>query len=325
MTETIVRNDWAQYTEAVPPALPVSSDRRPPPLTAIQVHNTITEFVKAQTQWTQRTGYKHELVLRKFEKHLAGQPMTWTNFKNAFEKLCGELSGSSTERYRKILRAWELWMVGAGMTVTVFTRLIRKPKIIQKIRIPVTYEEYLALRGHAEGSMIYLMDALWMTGLALVDVYFLEWKHVDLKQMIVNKHRHKTKGACTIPIIHGSNLHLALEKKFVERESTVGEWPSTNGKHYVDNQLALWGISDSSNGAHRRFRQITKALGMRDILLHDFRATFCTAAMAVSDPITVCAVTGHADPSQLDPYVTVSLDKLRKTVEDADRWAKGNK
>jgi integrase len=332
MTDTAIRSDWAEFTQAHPTPgtvdMPISDIRT---LSAQELSRCVELYLESfpSGPYKDRT----EIILRRFQEALGNRRMTYIHFREAYDGMMDHFRGSDRQMmapktrciYRDIMNRFEHWLTKQGYVDHRFVLTMPVIKAEPKFRQVVTIDEWRALRGHAKNPMtIYLLDCLWMTGFALVDIQLLEWKHVDLVQMVVRKHRQKTRTACVVPIVHGSPFHMQLIALEREKNRTVGVYPSVNGRHYVHNQAAAFKIA-GKHELHRYLDTICKALGMRKINWHDFRSTFCTNAIAVGDPISVSQMTGHTDPKVLRDYSQPSLEKLRELMETAHRHAEGKR
>lgn len=331
MTDLSVRTDWAEFTQTSPTPgtveLPVVGMRV---LTAVELAASVDHFLKhlGPGHWTDRA----ELVLRKLQANLGNRPMTSENFAEAWDKIRGytrnqskPLSDSSLEIHRKIYAEFERWLNNQGIVQHMFRSEIPRKKMVSKFRQPITHAEHQALLGASKLPLTtYMLKGMWMTGLALVDLQLLEWRHVDLEQMVIRKHRQKSDTPCVVPIIHGSPFHLALLELHRDRLKSVGVFPSVNGKHYVHQEAAMYRLS-GARGVQRYLDAVTKSLGLRKICWHDYRATFCTYTMAVGEEVGVSQMTGHSDPKALRGYTEPSLNKLREVVESAVRYAEERK
>ena len=70
-------------------------------------------------------------------------------------------------------------------------------------------------------------------------------------------------------------------------------------------------------GMQRRFKQLLRDAGVREVNFHCLRHTFATSCVELGfDPKTVSMILGHADVSvTLNTYVHPSFSKLRSCME----------
>jgi integrase len=326
-TDQSIRTDWGQFTEAHPTPTTVDlSANTAPSLSAAEFGALVNRYVQYITASGMKSHRRKEieLDLRMVQAALGNERFTCENLLRSLRKAFAHYSPGMQKECRAKVRGWEIWCNRSGFISTNWVLMHKTPKVPDTKRVPVTYAEYQALLGaidHPRAS--YLLRVCWMTGFAMCDACMLEWSQVDLREMVIKKTREKTGTPCLVPILHGSPLHLMLEERFRTRLDHVGHYPSINGRLYVDNESAGLYMKKQSWRSQEVLTKTCKALGFgRTIHWHDFRATFCSAAMAVSDPITVSNVSGHTDPKSLEHYATPSLDKVRDMSERADRWIK---
>jgi integrase len=329
-TDLSIRTDWGHWSSAVPTAgtVEIPNLNESSCLTPLQLDVLIGKYLQYRlTTWPKQQQRAHEIVLRKFQQAVGARRLTCEVFLEGVAGAMAGYTGNRTEQNRLMVRTFEIWLNKCGYTNSSWTHMVKSQKVEVIRRTPVAYSEYCALLGASyDPKITHLLKVMWMTGFALVDACLLEWGQIDMQQLVIRKVREKTKNPsktpCIIIIVHGSDLHLHLEALYRDRLKTVGQYPSVNGHHYVDNDLSALYLRKAANKTQASLDRLTHNLGMRKIRWHDFRATFCTAAMAVSDPVTVSVSTGHADPKQLAHYATPSLDKQREMAEAADKWAR---
>ena len=194
----------------------------------------------------------------------------------------------------------------------------RQGRIIQ----PEEFDRILAAARNSE--IRFLISAMWMTGLSLVDACFLQWSEVNMEEGVIEKTREKMAtrrkgGKCIIPLAPNSPLMEILEARYPVRDEWLGHYPSVNGAHYVDQWSATRylrgsrGIQDMSC----LFKAACQVAGVEGIQFHDFRRTTATRLLQKLDPITVSQVTGHTNLESLKRYIIPDRADLKAKVLEA--------
>lgn len=320
-----IRSDWATFTAAVPtPGTVTVEEMGQPPLTALELDILVKKWLKHGSHWSEGTRILYERCLRQFQVALGQNPYTYDNAIAAFDKMSEKQSAHRRGSNRRILISWEGFCRKIGYPQVGWISTIRPPKEMPKTRRVIPYDEFkLLLADSRSEEQTLTLHLLWMTGLSLVDVDLLQWKNVNMDQLVITINRKKTSKACVVPIIEGSGLHATLQKHYRDRLSSVGQNPSVNGAHYVMNRYASARLRGKTIFPYN-LKQSCIRLGLPEIFAHDFRATFCSAAMAVGDSVTACFVTGHSDPKTFKNYATPDLRTLRSLVEKAQLWSEEN-
>lgn len=241
----------------------------------------------------------------------------WDEYKAKYDR-----SPATWKLTRSHLHGFEQWLGVMGYCNTRFASLLKTERVDTTVRHLITYQEYLALiaytpRFRTNLDMVYLYKALWMTGMALVDACNLQWSDVDIDRGIIHVRRRKTGVESIIPLAADHHFLAVLRNRYPDRMKGVGTWPSVNGNHYIENNLANKIVADSPQ-IHFRHRAWCKGAGVPEFKLHDFRATFITHALASSaDPANLSLITGHSEMESLKSYALPQQEVLRNISEAA--------
>lgn len=159
---------------------------------------------------------------------------------------------------------------------------------------------------------------LWMTGLCLSDVCTLEWQHVDLDDGIIFKKRDKmkTRGGkdCVIPLAEDGAYLTYLRQRKTFADTWDGIYPSVNGHHYVDQDLATYVLRGRTHQIYQAWNRAAKAAGLPDVKPHDFRSHTATVLVNAIGAIPASHVTGHKNLNILSKYYRPDKDVLAEKV-----------
>jgi integrase len=285
----------------------------------------VTEVKKLWLQWLEAkvgrvTNKSIELAkgyTLPFIDELGSKPWTYENVSSAYLKTTQGKSKNFTCYSLTHLRNFEKWLRDAGKTTTnILSQFeLRTPPPLK--REMVTADEYRkAISVETPDSRWqtyakYVLKGMWLTGMAAVDVSQLQWKHYDPTTGVIKSVRAKTKTPFIVPLPVDHDFRRELDRLYPDRMKTLGQWPSTNGNHYIQNEL----VHGSFDQLNKGLRSLLEKAGVRYFHFHDLRATFLQHAVAVADVAKVSQISGHADPKQLLAYVKGDVDALRTITE----------
>lgn len=217
---------------------------------------------------------------------------------------------------------------------------LRLPPIVKRKKAIFTYEEYermkLACRGATAHLQYQLIVTCYATGMSPVDVCTLRWSGVDWQEQKVHFVRGKmvSRGGreCSIPFDTDSDFHRLLLHQQEMREEEKPVWTETD---YVFPQLARYyvrgidyAVDTARPGGHNDLWQMIKGVLKRAGIsgnksLKSFRNTFCSDMLASGvDVITVCQMSGHANPKTLLEYCTPDVKQLHEATQRRMEYAR---
>lgn len=280
-------------------------------------------FIQHNTQWTEQTKTCVDLRLRIWIKAIGNRPYNPQTVLQAWSEMSPGYSAQTLASMRTAIISFERWLRNMGLTSCEAAQEIPTQNLKPKVRQIITEEEYLAMRAAAEKkrtgkfaeALAYVLDGLWMTGLAAADLASLQWSHWNPKTGTIHGNRAKTGSTFVLPLLSDSPFRNRLERMFPDRMKGVGEWPSVGGKHFIHNQLAGLEMGKKLTYIQRELNTLNQSIGIRKILLHDFRATFIARSLHHSDPSVVAMITGHTDPKALLGYAKPQESLIREVIE----------
>ena len=280
-------------------------------------------FIEHHSEWTDQTKSCADMRLRIWIKAIGNRTYTPQTVLRAWSEMSPGYSNHTLVSIRTTIISFERWLRNMGLTSCEAAHEIPSPRLKSKVREFVTEEEYLAMRAAAEknqtgkfsGVIGYVLDGLWMTGMAAADLAALQWSHWNPKTGTIHGHRVKTGSPFLLPLLSDSPIRNRLERMFPDRMNGLGEWPSVGGKHFIHNQLAGIQMGRRLTEIQRALNTMNESIGMRKINLHDFRATFIARSLYHSDPSVVAMITGHTDPKALLGYAKPQESIIREVVE----------
>lgn len=228
--------------------------------------------------------------------------------------------------------------VGTGVFVRWLSQngYIKHIELKNAIRIPrgkpakprklFTYDEYKRLleaaKVHRHRQMVWPIICGWHTGASMGDVCMLKWASVDLENLVITYGRMKSRSIAKVPILPGSELHLALQQKAAIPNEDVYPNEPEQGVYFVDTQMAsvyINAITSSSMRFSIWFRQVMTMAGVdQSKSFHSFRATF--ASMCANGGVNTalaCTMTGHRSPDVFKRYVTTDINYARAQLTAA--------
>lgn len=208
---------------------------------------------------------------------------------------------------------------------------IRNPYMEKRKRPEITTKDYEALLEAADGHwLLPLIRGIWTTGLAYSDICSLQWKEVDIDECVITRVRQKMRtrsgGDCIIPLDPEGPFMDWLRKAHESKDLELGKYPSVNGAHYVNNEIAARYLRGHAGRTviYREWSKLRERAGLadKDIQIHDFRAHTCTVLVNSMNLIHASQITGHKDLNVLKGYVRpdkANLKALMKTVHEGLR------
>jgi len=164
----------------------------------------------------------------------------------------------------------------------------------------VTEPEFRRLLDCAEELLKPILITAYETGMRKREVLDLEWKQVNLKDMMIRLSPEDTKTKRPRTIILTDRVHETLDRLPRSLKGYVFVNPET-GKPWVQIQ--------------KMFDRARKAAGLTNIWFHDLRRSFVTNARRRGVPESVVMkMSGHKDRSVFDRYNIVSEDDIRSAV-----------
>lgn len=310
-------------SDAYVPTGPIQlATSEPPPLKRSDLERHLERFFEINTQLSEPSRRVGRNWLNHWLRHIGNRPYNTETVLNAWVAFAAEgYAERSLENARVWFRRFEKYLRNTGLTSCSATMEIRTIKPKPKMRQAISDEEYLAISRAAKDTykgeipISYVVDGLWMTGMAVADLCMLQWTHWNPQTGTIHGQRKKTGTDFIIPLLPDHPFRVHLERRFPDRLKTVGEWPSVGGKHYIDNRLAVSCMKGWPHQLQYALDVVVASLGMRRILLHDFRATFISRSLQHSDPAIISVITGHSNPSTLMKYAKPRSEALRRVME----------
>ena len=206
-----------------------------------------------------------------------------------------------------------------GMVEADPTKGIPGPRMEKRKPHLINLEEQLRLEEAAKGTLVYpIVLGCYRTGLAWSDICQLEWDEIDVDRGIITRKRQKMVGRlggdCTIPLDPNGRFLPYLIELSKAKESTRGVYPSVNGNHYMDNEIAARYLRDGGHVLRLMFSKVRDKAGLPNFQIHDYRRETVSHLLKHMDPFHVQQVTGHSHINSLIPYVTVDKGSLTKKV-----------
>ena len=306
-----------------------STLRTTAPTPSVRWVEVLGEIVRYNNQWSPRTREDWVNDMQRFLYWLGARPIS----KDTIEAYLQEMRDNGGSDWlivrHKVRIEWlcrDLVRMGYMRFVPKIDRQYGRTNCKNKKR-GYTYEEYCKLRDNATHDISILCVVLFATGLSLVDGSCLQWENVDLKNMMIRRHRHKLRGKkvgdCRIPLINGSDLHRLLLRQLQGQ-------PSPDPKAYVFPELVRRYYRKNGE-PHREdkkgkslvddLRNECKRIGVEHLGTHSFRRGLLTELVSKdnSNLIKVMQISGHSCLETLSEYVKIPDEAIKDEAAETMR------
>lgn len=279
------------------------------------------EILQFNNQWTPRTAEDWEKDIWRFLFWLQDRMLNRENIESYLQEMRDNGGSDWLIVRHKVRIKWltnNLVRMGyMKISPTVHARFNKKN--CRNKKRGYTFEEYRKIRDSATPEISMLATILFSTGMSLVDGALLQWEHVDLKSMMIRKHRHKMRnkiaGDCRIPIIEGSDFHRLLLR---QRKAVV----EINLHDYVFPELVkqYYRKNGEPHREDKRGKSLVdllriecKRIGVEHLGTHSFRRGLITELVSRKDAnlIKIMEISGHSSLDKLQDYVRVSDESIR--------------
>jgi len=170
-------------------------------------------------------------------------------------------------------------------------------------------------RNDAAPEVMLSLHLMWHAGLSMSDAFSIKWRNVDMTTLTITGNRVKTGTKYIVPFVAGGALDLILQKAVSDRPDNDSSSPNDLSKGDDNFLMPYFGWcvdNDEQNNASSCIRAVCDEA----IATHSLRRAFCSRMVATGfNTMSICRMTGHTSPAELNEYVTLDQRDLREIVE----------
>lgn len=191
-------------------------------------------------------------------------------------------------------------------------------------RIPhEVWEKASNVMAHHRWRWAPVWDGCYETAMAAADVVTLKWGHINIKDWTISKVREKmkTRGGRPFTTAIDPNgrfyLHVREAARLLrERGLTPAQ---AHDQHLWPDLFRAW----LDNQAVTYLKQFLVRHGLPLFTYHDLRASRISAMLDSGvSPHTICAISGHSNPSQVIAYVRSTAEAEVEAILKSNAWSR---